>query len=84
MEPHPIIIHHDPLSVALDNRTLRCVIERDNRDLLQADILPDIRLGPIREGEDAHTLFGIHTCVVDIPEFRPLIFGIPLLMFIAK
>ena len=48
------------------------------------DILPDIQLGPVGERKDPNTLPRSDTGVVEIPEFRPLILGVPAVAGAAK
>src|SRR6188474_396265 len=45
-------------------------IERDDRDLLDVDVLPDVNLGPVREREDANALAGPQLAVEQAPKLR--------------
>jgi hypothetical protein len=47
-------------------------------DLLALDVLPDIELGPVADGEGADMLAGAMQAVVEIPELGALVFGVPL------
>src|SRR6185295_14465895 len=62
------------------------VAEVDDRhfEFLALDVLPDVELGPVAEREDAHVFAGIDARMVEIPDFRPLIFRIPLAEAVAK
>jgi len=58
-------------------RTRGGKVERHNLDIFRHDILPDVQFGPVADREDPDTfalgLFGI----VQIPQFRTLVFGVP-------
>ena len=55
-----------------------------NLEFLALDVFPDIHLGPVGEGEDAHVLAGIESAIVEVPDLRPLVFGIPLAEAVAE
>ena len=57
---------------------------RHDRDLLDVDVLPDVHLGPVREREDAQALAGMNARVVEVPQLRALVLGIPLALFVAE
>ena len=46
------------------------------------DILPYIKFGPVTDGEYPEVFTHIFSTVKDVPEFRPLVFWIPLAKFI--
>ena len=48
------------------------------------DVLPDIQLGPVAQRKCAYALALVHFTVEQVPEFRSLIFGIPLMKTVAK
>src|SRR5690606_7266269 len=52
----PRVVDHDQGALALDDRSRRGEIERDDRDLLEPDVLPDVELGPVRHREGADAL----------------------------
>ena len=49
-----------------------------------ADVFPHVHFGPIAERKDAHVFAGIEPGVVEIPDFRPLVLGIPLAEGVAE
>ena len=57
---------------------------RRHFELFLFDVFPNVHFGPVGEREHAHVLAGIHPGVVKIPDFRALIFGIPLAEGIAE
>src|SRR5690606_14790052 len=59
-------------------------VQGNNGDILQVDVLPDIQLSPVGEWEYANTFALVHATVVDIPQFRPLVFGIPAMVFVTE
>src|SRR3569623_425046 len=52
LEPHPLVVDHDHHAVAVHDRPLLGEVERHDRDLLEVDVLPDVKLGPVGERED--------------------------------
>ena len=59
-------------------------VDRGHLKLLSLDVFPNIHLGPVGEGEDAHVLAGIESAVVEVPDLRPLVLGIPLAEAVAE
>ncbi len=57
-ERQPIIIDQDPLVETLYDRSIFCEIEGHDRNVLQADVLPNVPLGPIRERKNPDRLAG--------------------------
>src|SRR5690606_16897053 len=53
-------------------------------DVLQVDVEPDVELGPVRQGERADALTLREAPVVEVPELRALVLGIPLAVAIAE
>src|SRR4029453_9240222 len=54
------------------------------RDLLEVYVEPDVELGPVREREHADALALADAAIVDVPEFRPLVFRIPAVVGVAE
>ena len=79
-----VIIHHDDVAVTLDAGTFLGKIERDDLELLAADVLPDILLRPIREREYADALPLVELRVVELPHLRALVLRIPGLRCVAE
>ena len=84
LERHALVIDHDQGAIALDDGTGRCEIERNDRNVLEIDVLPDIEFGPVGQGENTDALTLVDLAVVDVPELGPLVFGIPAVIFIAE
>jgi hypothetical protein len=59
-------------------------VERDHGNVFQIDVVPDVELGPVGEGEDADAFAGGDAGVVEVPEFGALVFGVPLAGFVAE
>ena len=83
-QPHPLIVHHDQRSISLDNRANVGQIERYNGDVFQMDVLPDIQFGPVAQREYANTFTFVQFAVVNVPQLRPLILRVPLMLAIAE
>ena len=69
------MLHHRPLGGA---------VEVDDLDVLEMDVLPDIQLGPVRQGEHAQAFPRLHAGVVQLPEFRALLLGVPAVAVVAE
>jgi hypothetical protein len=74
-----MVIDHDEGAVTLDHRTFGGEVERHDRDLLEVDVLPDVELGPVRQGKDADGLF-VLPGVVEAPELGPLVLRVPVML----
>ncbi len=48
------------------------------------DVVPDVELGPVGKREDADALAFVDAAVVEVPEFGPLILGVPLAEGVAE
>src|SRR6266566_6251042 len=53
-------------------------------DVLQVDILPDVKLRPVGKREDPDAFSFVHTRVVQVPELGALVFRVPLPERIAE
>ena len=78
------IIDGNPVGAAKDDFPLARIVQRNDRNVLFLDVLPDVALRPVGKREDAHRLAFVNLAVVKIPEFRALISRIPLSEGIAK
>ena len=60
--------------------------EVDGRDLdlFVGDVLPDVELGPVGEGEDPDVLAPAVAAVVEVPQFGALGLGVPLPELVAE
>jgi hypothetical protein len=70
--------HGQPLAVAADAFALVAEINGRHFELFLFDVFPHVHFRPVGEREDAHVFAGIHPGVVKIPDFRALVFGVPL------
>lgn len=73
----------EPLAVALKDLPLVGEVEAGHVYLLLQDILPDIHLGPVGDGEDTEVLAHRLATIEDVPQFRSLVFGVPLSELVA-
>ena len=65
----------EPLAVALKDLPLVGEVEAGHVYLLLQDILPDIHLGPVGDGEDTEVLAHRLATIEDVPQFGPLVLG---------
>src|SRR5262249_44593466 len=63
---------------------LPCEIERDDGNLLRLNVEPDVQLGPVGERENANAVALIMAAVIEVPQCRPLVLGVPLALCVAK
>ena len=52
--------------------------------MLQTDVLPDVKLRPVRQGEHADALALVDARIVDVPQLRTLVLRIPLVELVAE
>ena len=60
------------------------VIQRHDGNIFHVDVQPNIQLRPVREGKHANAFAFVEARIEDVPQFRPLILGIPLSLRIAE
>src|SRR5690606_39864940 len=77
VQRHALVVDHDQRAIAVDHRALGSKIQRHDRNAFQIDVLPDIQLGPVGQGEYADALALVHLAVVDVPQFRALVLRVP-------
>src|SRR5207245_1720631 len=65
----------------LHHRALLGEVQRDDRDLVQIDVLPDVQLGPVRDREHAQAFALALARVVQTPEFGALQLRVPAMLF---
>lgn len=70
-------------SVALEDFAFVGEVDGREGDFLAFDIHPDIHLSEVREWENAEVFAEIFTTVEEVPEFRALVFWIPLAEVVA-
>ncbi len=78
------LLQHDQRLAAHQHLALLGVIHGNDGDLLGVDVLPDVHLGPIGKRKDAQALARMNARVKQIPQFGPLVLGIPLALFVAE
>ena len=81
---HSVVVAHQQDTAPIDDLAGRGEVQRDDRDLLQMDVLPDVQLGPVAHREYPDRFPLIDPSVVKIPQLRALIFGIPAMGPIPK
>ena len=59
-------------------------VERDDGNLFEMDVVPDVELGPVGEREDADALAGADAAVEEDPQLGALVLRIPLAGAIAE
>ena len=64
---HTVVIYKNQIAVNIDHRSLGGEVERNNRYILVADILPNIYLCPIAQRKDTDALVLGNAGVVYIP-----------------
>src|ERR1035437_8869260 len=76
------------MSVDLPSSTLPAArlgeVQGHDGDLLERDVLPHVELGPVGKGEGAYTLALVDAAVIQVPQFRALVFGVPLAVGVAE
>src|SRR6202040_3468700 len=80
LQREALVIDHQYQAVALYGRPRRREVERDDRDLLKMDVLPDVELGPVADWKDPDRLALGFLGVVQPPKLRPLILRIPAMI----
>jgi hypothetical protein len=77
LQLHALVVDHDERAFALDDGPLLREIKRHDGDVFGEDVLPDIKLGPVRQGKHADGFDRPYARVVDAPELGALVLGIP-------
>ena len=70
-------------AVAVDGEAFVGEVDGRYRDVFLEDVLPDVQFGPVAEGEDSEVFAVVAAAVVEVPEFRSLVFGVPLAEFVS-
>ena len=70
--------------VALEHLALVREVDRGDLEVLAADVLPHVQLGPVRDREHAHVLARPHAAVVEVPQLGPLAPRVPLAEVVAE
>src|ERR1700722_1518868 len=83
LRAHPLA-EGEQHAVAFDDLALVRVVDRRQLDPLPPDVLPDVELGPVGEGEGRQVFAGPHGALVELPEFGSLALRVPLTEGVAK
>ncbi len=81
---HERLLDGDETVAADQHAPLFSEVERDDRNVFQVDVVPHVEFGPVGERKDADALTWIYACVIEVPQFGPLVFWIPLSGAVAK
>ena len=73
----------EELAVAFEDFALVSEVDRGERDFFAFDVHPDVHLGEVREWENAEVFAGVLASVEEVPEFRALVFRVPLAEVVA-
>src|SRR5690606_18067585 len=77
LQRQAIVVDHDERAIAFDYGAKGSAVQGDNRYFFGSYVVPDVAFGPVRQREDPHVLTGRETPIVQMPEFRTLLLGIP-------
>ena len=83
-ERHERLLEHDERVAADDDLAFLGEIQGHDRNVFHLDVLPDVELRPVRQREDADAFAGADAAVEQRPQFRPLVFRIPLAFGVAQ
>ena len=59
-------------------------IERHHGNTFLVDVVPDVQLRPVGQGENAYALTRIYARVIKVPQFGPLVLRVPLAGAVAE
>jgi hypothetical protein len=74
----------EPHAVAQEDRSPVAEVDLRQRDALGPDVVPDVQLGPVRQGKHAHVFARPVPPVVQPPQLRPLPARVPLAEVVAQ
>src|SRR5690606_19188033 len=81
---HAFIVHHDQRSLAPYDRPRLREVQRNDRYVLEVDVLPDTQFGPVGQGEYTQALALVLAGVVQLPQFGTLPLRVPSMLGGAK
>src|SRR5262249_46332515 len=84
LDRHALVVYHDPGAAASHHRALLGEIERNDRNVLTGDILPDVEFGPIGEWKHADRFAWADAGVEQVPQLRPLVARVPAVALRAE
>ena len=79
-----VVIGHDEVAVNLYARTFLCEIERHDRDVLESDVLPNVKFRPVAEREYANAFSLVYATVVNVPKLWALVLRVPLIELVTE
>src|SRR4029079_11058346 len=79
-----VVVDHDQLAVALDDRSLLREVQGDDLEVLALDVAPHVELGPVGHREDPHRLALGELGVGGTPELRALLARLPAVTGLAQ
>src|SRR3546814_1996050 len=59
-------------------------VQRRHRYAFPEDVQPDIELGPVGDRKHPHRLALVDPGVVEVPQFRTLVLGIPAMLLVTE
>ena len=59
-------------------------VERDDRDVLALDVLPDVQLGPVQQRMDADVRARLEVGLELVPQLRRLVLDVPFHVLVAR
>src|SRR5579859_91901 len=80
LQRQPLIVDHDERPVALDHGARSGEVQRHDRDALAPDVLPDVKLGPVRQRKYPDALALVRAGVVQRPELGTLLARVPAML----
>src|SRR5215472_2780243 len=83
-EQRDVLLHWNQRRTADHHWTGLGEVERNDRDVLQVDVLPDVEFRPVGERKNADAFAFVDPSVEQIPELRPLVFRVPLPKGVAE
>src|ERR1022692_3205613 len=77
LEWHAVVVDEDEGATALYDGSFRREVKRNYRNVLLMDVLPCIKLGPVRQGKHSDSLTRTSPRVVKPPKLGPLLLRVP-------
>ena len=81
---HTIVVDHDQCAVDVDDGPLGCEVKRHDRNFFEVNVLPNVKLGPVRQRKDTDAFAFVDFAVVEVPQFGALVLGIPGVVLVAE
>src|SRR5258708_23619031 len=81
---HEWLLHGNQAVAAHQHAPRLCKVERNNRDFLEMDVVPDVELSPVGQWEDADAFARADAAIEEAPQFGALSLRIPLARAVAE